>query len=65
MSGRYEVRSELWLDPDNDPKEPKLLFAKKVFDLFEDLPAVHFTKDNPRPLSSNDFSATSDRKSVV
>lgn len=59
MSGRYEVRSELWLDPDNDPKEPKLLFAKKVFDLFEDLPAVHFTKDNPRPLSSNDFSSTS------
>ena len=56
MTDRYPIRFDLWLDPDNDPNDPRLLFAKKTLGLFEDISAVDFTRGKPMDLSGMDLS---------
>jgi O-succinylbenzoic acid--CoA ligase len=55
MTERYPIRSDLWLDPDNDPNDARLLFAKKTLGLFEDISAVDFTRGKPMDLSGMVF----------
>ena len=56
MSDRYPLRSSLWIDSDNDPSEPRLLFAKRVLGYFRDVQAVDVTRGKPIDLSGLDLS---------
>ena len=56
MSDRYPLRSSLWIDSDNDPSEPRLLFAKRVLGYFRDVQAVDVTRGKPIDLSELDLS---------
>ena len=51
MIERYPARSDRWIDSDNDPKEPRLLLAKKVLGFFQDFQVVDFTKGKPMSLA--------------
>lgn len=55
MTDRYPIRSDLWIDSDNDPNEPRLLFAKQALGCFREVQAVDFTRGKPMDLSGMDL----------
>jgi len=56
MTDRYPIRSDLWIDPDNDPNDVRLLFAKKALGCFREVQAVDFARGKPMDLSGMDLS---------
>jgi len=56
MTDRYPIRSDLWIDPDNDPNDVRLLFAKKALGCFREVQAVDFAQGKPMDLSCMDLS---------
>ena len=53
------IRGHHWIDPGNDPKEPRLLFAKEMVEMLQDGQSVDFSSGKPFAIAEEDpFSTT-------
>lgn len=54
MRRRDFIRGHSWIDPENDPKEPKLVFAKEMVEMLQGDRSVDFALGKPLHIAEND-----------